>query len=250
MIMKKILLCILITLPLHIGFSESPLKVGFFDFPPYEYVEGDENGGISTLLVKEIFSRMGLEAEYLLLPWSRALRMIESGEIDAVFEILFKDEREAFIDYSREVLMEEASSLFALDSARIPYTGTLDSIQSYRLVLIRDFSYGNSLDIALEAGFFPNVEYSPDIESSVRMLLGGRADILIGDSYGTKVLFHQEGVFESVEELGVVEVTPTYMGFSKANRLEKIRDEFDRTLAEIKGDGTYQRILEESLIQP
>ncbi len=242
-----LILTILGSLFLSQAFAKDVIELAILDFPPYEFQEKNKIDGITVRIVREIFKRMDQPISITLLPWSRALLYLKKGEIDGVFEILKKPEREDFVDYSKEVLIEERVSLFVLNGSPITFDGDLSKLNKYKFGVRQDFSYGSVFDQAVKDNKITNIVSKVYQDDILRMLYFGRLDILIGDKYGIPYKHKKSKIVKKPETitrlLPDLQVTPGFMAFSKKRHLSKIRDHFDVVLAEMKNDGTYNKIL-------
>jgi polar amino acid transport system substrate-binding protein len=64
--------------------------------PPYymgDTTEIPENPGISPELVREAAAALGIEVQFVRMPWVRCLKSLQRGEIDATFNASYKEER-------------------------------------------------------------------------------------------------------------------------------------------------------------
>ncbi|MCK5194699.1 MAG: transporter substrate-binding domain-containing protein, partial [Desulfobulbaceae bacterium] len=204
------------------------LKIALLDFPPYEFQANNKIDGITVRIVREVFKRMNQPISMSKLPWSRALLYLQRGEIDGLFEILKKPEREEFADYSKVVLMDETASLFVLDDSSISFDGDLNKLQNYTVGVRQDFSYGAEFDQAVEDKVISKMVKKVYPEDLLRLLNFGRIDILIGDKYGIPYTYNKIYTvknFKKIKRLSPdVQYTPSYMAFSKKRNLTKIRD--------------------------
>jgi len=69
---------------------------------PYAYEENGGYKGLGYEVMDMVLNNLGVEYDFELLPWSRALKMAETGEADAVSLITHKEDREAYMDYTPE----------------------------------------------------------------------------------------------------------------------------------------------------
>ncbi len=231
--------------------AKDAVKLAIIDFPPYEFTNKNEIDGITVSIVREVFKRMNQPVFMEQLPWSRALLYLKKGEIDGLFEILKKAEREQFADYSKVVLMSERVSLFVLRDSNITFDGDLSKLKNYRFGVRQDFSYGPKFDQAIKNKVIPKISKLVYAEKLLIMLSYGRIDILIGDRYGIpyqKMRLNKKvrdsNKYKNIKRLSPdVQSTPAYMAFSKKRNLSNVRDNFDKVLLEMKKDGTYSEII-------
>ncbi len=71
---------------------------------PYTYEEGGEYKGIAYDSLDFIMDRLEVEYNFEIEPWSRALKMVEAGEADALLSAAYSPDREAYLAYTPEQL--------------------------------------------------------------------------------------------------------------------------------------------------
>lgn len=213
------------------------------EYPPFEYQEGGEVRGIAVDLVREAFSRMGDTVSIKVLPWPRVLWMVENGAADGFFTTYRVPERERWADYSREELVPQVTSLFALKAATVPYHGNLAELSGRSVGVVMKVSYGAKFDQAVQDKVLPRVMESVDGETNFRQLFAGRVDLIASNRDGARFILRRMGKEAEVRELKPpLENVPSYIAFSKRKRLRALRDRFDHVLREMKGDGTWARL--------
>lgn len=234
------LLAFLIGLPLQ----AATLQLVTLQYPPYVYEEQGEIRGVAFELVKEAFRRGGYGLEVRLLPWGRALQLVENGEADGIFTLFKTAERERFADFSEEVLLEQSISLFVRHDATIEFNGELDALLPFRFGVVRNVSYGERFDGWLSR--HPEIarDLSHTGEANLNKLVRGRFDILVSNSGGAHFILERLGLVSRVRALRPeIQRPPSYLAFSKRRHLESVRRVFDKALKSMHADGTYQRIV-------
>ena len=69
--------------------------VGSDDYPPFNYIDADgESTGIDVELATEAFARMGYQAEFSYINWEEKKQLVESGEIDCIWDCFTMEGRE------------------------------------------------------------------------------------------------------------------------------------------------------------
>jgi len=224
------------------------LELVTLQYPPYEYEENGRVQGMVVDLVKEVFHRMEQPINITLLPWARALQMIERGEADAIFTAYKNPEREKFADYSKEILMPQIVSLFVLNDSPVLFDGDLSKLNSYSIGARRKVSYGTIFDDAVKDKILSAPILANTGKQNVKKLLKKRIDILVSNKYGALYILKQLGKMNQVRELlPELQRVPSYIAFSKKRNRVSIRDRFDDILSEMKTDGTYDKIIADFL---
>lgn len=220
------------------------LSLVTLEFPPYEYAAGGEVKGAAVEIVKETFKRMGQPVTIKVLPWARAIKMIEDGDADAIFTAYKTPEREAFADYSKEVVMPQIVSLFVKKDSKISFDGDLAKLSTFKFGTVRSLSYGEKLDTALKTKVLGNNEEVAEGEPNFRKLLEGRVDIVPSNKYVAVDILNKLRRTDDVKELAPeVQNVPSYIAFSKKRNLAAVRDKFDETLKSMKTQGVYDKII-------
>ncbi len=71
---------------------------------PYSYEVDGEYKGIAYDLLDLVMTRLDIDYEFELLPWSRVLKVAEAGEADCVLSGAHSPDREPYIAYTPEQL--------------------------------------------------------------------------------------------------------------------------------------------------
>lgn len=241
----KITLIFFYILLAGIIFPENPLDIVTVDYPPYEYVEDNEIKGIAVEIVIEVFRRMDQPISLREIPWARALKDLEAGEIDGAIEVFHTEDRENYLDFSNEILLDEYISLFVLKNSTIEFSGDFNTLAEYTFGIRKGFSYGYKFDEAVRKGIIKNLVVQVyDSERLFNLLSTGRVDILIGDKYALPYQYSLTKERQSIKRLKPdVQANPTYIVFSKKRNLKHVRDKFDNIIKQMKADGSYDEIL-------
>jgi polar amino acid transport system substrate-binding protein len=244
--MKKIylVLCVTIVFLVCASTHTTALEVVTLQYPPYEFLEDGEVKGVAVEIVQEVFKRMKVPIKITLYPWDQSLAMIQKGEADAIFTLFKTPEREAFADYSHEVLMPQVVSLFVTKDSHIVFDGDLNKLSRYTFGVVRTVSYGSIFDDAVKNGVIRISEASETGEENMKKLLQGSFDILVSNRYGALDIVKRMNNMDQVQELiPAIQSVPSYIAFSKKRSLTSLRDECDSILRNMKDDGTYESII-------
>jgi polar amino acid transport system substrate-binding protein len=222
-----------------------PIRLVTGNYPPYEYEENGQSKGIVVEIVTEAFRRSNQTAQISVMPWARALRLAQEGFADGVFTAVKTPEREQTLLYSDETLIPLVVSLFVRKDALISYDGNLAKLSEYRFGVVNQFSNGLLFDSAVKEGMLKNVEVASNTDSNVKKLMAGRIDIMVNNRHGALFFLSKNNALDKVVELHPdIDHSPSYLAFTRKHDMTKVRDAFDRALASMKSDGTYQRIIE------
>jgi polar amino acid transport system substrate-binding protein len=224
------------------------IRLATLEYPPYEFQGAEDASGIAVELIKEAFTRIDQPYTIQFLPWGRAIREVRNGRIDGIFTIYKTPEREQFMSYSDEVLINQSISLFALKSNKIHYSGRINSLAAYRIGVMRKVSYGAQIDEALNNGVFENIVTTDTGIKNFKLLLADRVDLVISNRLGGMEIIKQLGIEDLVYQVPSYSYEiPSYIAFSKLSPLSSIKGQLDGALRQMKEDGTYKKIISEYL---
>lgn len=192
--MNKISVSFIIFILLSINFeifaSEKIVSVvSLLDYAPYVFVKGKHpvKGVISTQntteLVKgyswdvfiESFFVMGYSIEYAIVPWPRAIRLLEYGHADLLFPISKSDERLTTYNFSKESINTTDYVIYLPKNSPIQWEG-YDSLDGKVIGVKREYHYGEKFNSLRNI-----VKYDVgNISEGFQMLDKGRIDGFIG----------------------------------------------------------------------
>ena len=225
----------------------TPYRFVTLDYPPYEYEENGQVKGMAVEIIREIFRQMGKEVTIEVYPWARSIEMFQDGEADGIFTFFKTPEREAYTRFSREPLITQPISLWVPRHSRIESGLPLARLACYTFGVVHMTSYGSLFDGMVRQAVLRTDE-SYTTESCINNLLLGRFDIWVNNRYGAVYALRKAGKADEVRELTPpIQEPASYVGFSRKRKLEALRDEFDRNLAQLRRSDRYQKIIKSYL---
>ncbi|MGO1119748.1 substrate-binding periplasmic protein [Rhodovibrionaceae bacterium A322] len=222
------------------------MAVGAFR-PPY--VMADQKSGLEIELIEQLFQRMDKSLQLVPLPNSRAVKAITYGQVDGVS--LFTGNPDELL-YLSDVVLAFQNVALARVSLQPP-ADSLSALTDLRVVAFQNAC--NVLGVAFRAYCSGSPLYMevPDQATHLPMLWNDRIDVVIGE---IRVLDYFQRRYQGAkgDEAGTSEARtasglmaykifkPTY--HRAAFISPGLRDEFNRALAEMKQDGSYQALLD------
>jgi len=199
------------------------------------------NGGLSTDLVRTALTRAGYTVEYDQVPWARAIHGVGEGRYDILINAWYSEDRTLIGEFSGEYMINRLRFLKRKDS-NIDYQ-TLAQLHPYSIAVVRSYAYSPAFDSDTALKKVPVVSFS----TAVRMLAAGRVDLTVEDEYAARVALGHEPdeVRDSVEFLpkSLSENSLHILVSLKNPDHEKIVADFDKAIAAMKADGSYDRLL-------
>lgn len=254
--MKKTVLIFLLAIMNNISHSEviKALEVSCatLNWPPY-IVYSEEDKGYVFEIVTEAFSRAGYEAEVKFYPWARALAEVENGNIDVLFPEYFSAEREETCWFSDPIpggpagLMKrkDLNAKWHYDPAEEP-DRALRALRKYIFGVVRGYINTEVFDSA----DYLKKDYADTDETNLLKLYHKRVDFIFIDKNVAEYIINTKypSFAEVLEFMGpAMEDKHLYLAFSKTAPDSVIKlAAFNKALAEMKADGSLERIIKDS----
>ncbi len=238
--MKK-LLAIVLTLLMVVacfagcGASDNKLVMGTnAAFPPYEFVDDDGKiVGIDAEIAAAVAEKLGMELEIKDMEFDSLLTAVESGAIDfALAGMTVNEERLLTVDFSdtyatgvQVVIVKEGSDIASIDDLAEKMIG----VQS-----------GTTGDIYCTDDFGQDhVKQYNNGALAVAALMNGQVDCVVIDNEPAKNFVKANNGLKILETEYAVEDYAA--AISKDNT--ELKDKFNKALAELKADGTVDKII-------
>ena len=221
--------------------DENRITTATLNWEPF-YGEDLDRKGFFTAITNAAFERAGYEVENDFIPWARAMKDTREGYRDVLQGGYYSDERAAEYHVS-DVVYEAEVGLVARRELGVTSYDDLRDLEGYAIAVGRGFEHSEEFDAA---DFLDKQETDDHPQLAVRQLFADRIDMIAG---GIPAILHE------ISEQGyspedVVVITPPLVVNPLHNmvshdhpRGEQLIADFNRGLAEIREDGTYDQIL-------
>jgi len=148
------------------------------DYPPLEFHQNGLLTGFHIEVVNEVATSLGIKIEWCEVPWSRAMKMVELGDANAITYIGQTAERDKWAIFNSNNVLSSSTFCFIIKkemAKKIKYTGTISELLNGRILLvIRGFALPESI---IKEN--PKTEIAPDMIKLLGMLEGNRADLAV-----------------------------------------------------------------------
>ena len=227
------------------------LEIVTLEFPPLE--GADQDGvprGAAVEVVTEVFRSLDLVINIRVFPWTRSLQLVKEGKADAIFTAYRKSEREVFLDYTNEVLVNQVVSLYVKSGSKNGFTGNMRDLRGKTIGVVSTISYGDIFDEASKK-YGLKLDRVNELQQNLKKLMSDRINYVVSNRYTAAVELERLGLTTSVTELPVpVEITPSFLAFSKAKKHADLVPRFDAALKKLKSSGRYKEILARHKVVP
>ncbi|WP_320176034.1 transporter substrate-binding domain-containing protein [Maridesulfovibrio sp.] len=223
------LITILLLAPQYV-FAARQLTFATDPFPPYYYEEDGIPRGLQYELAKIVFDKMHLSFKLIFVPWKRALLMAESGKVDGIFGLRKTEERQRWLIYPEEPLMNVVTVIFKRADDPFEYNG-IQSLKGKKVGITKGYTYGSNFD---NSTLFEKEQVS-SIRHNFLKLLAGRIDLVAGyRAVGVNTMANMN----LQERIAIcpnnVYTTALYIGFTKVPGYGRISQKFSKELNEFK----------------
>lgn len=203
----------------------------------------DDQPGYLVEIVQRAFETQGEQVIFVPMPYNRALKEAQAGNIDAVLAISKNVAVEHSLFTGETVVGEVSNDFFIVSSSSWVYE-KLSDLSLHSIAVIKGYDYGEVLAHYLlnHQQVYWAVGEKPLSMNIIRMLRG-RHQIIIGNRYVIQYTARQLKLLEKIKYAGSMsEKIDLYVGFS-LNQQAKSR-QFDLGVKALKATNEYQKILD------
>lgn len=211
------------------------------DYPPFYFRDNGQLVGFSIEVLDHVAQQVGVNIRYRRLSWPRVLQSLEDGQVDMVTTFSNTAERAPLVVYTGIPHAVERNHLFTVNGSEAVYDGDVESLAAYRIGAITGYSYGEAFDQAR----YLMVERVLDEPTLVRMVLGHRFDVAVGNPYAIRRVAAQTSAADQLRFLEPpVNRSPIYMAFSRKHpQALELAASFTKAILDFKATDTYQALL-------
>ena len=196
--------------------------------------------GLTTALVKAAFKAGGHNAEVEFIPWERALKEVRGGLHDVVMGAYYNDERADAYHMSDPIYSLDLV-LVARPGLGITRYESLEDLKKYRIGVSRGYANSETFDAADYLDKHPAT--TPTL--NIRKLFRGRIDLAVMNYDLFRYNAKREGFCVGNVEFLEPPLDTPYLHIMASREIgdgEKIIEDFNRGLSEIKDSGEFLRI--------
>lgn len=210
----------------------------------FERIDPTEESKLFTGLAWEVvlasFQQQNYHVELYIVPWARAMKMLEQGLVDAIFPAVKTPEREERYRFSQQVVYPANGLLLYSKRGKLP-DDYLPSLQELRIGVVRSFSYGKRWAQIVQQHQL-NVSEMRSLPHAFKMLENDRIDVLPGYELSHDYFLQQKNKVELFDKSRPFDHAYSYLMFRKEKA--KALLDFDQGRAKLEQQGTYHKMLE------
>ncbi|MGO4001238.1 substrate-binding periplasmic protein [Pseudomonas fluorescens] len=199
------------------------------------------NGGLATDIVSTALARAGYASDFQQVPWARAMLGLGEGRYDVLVNAWYNDERTRIGQFSAEYLLNRIRFIKRKD-APIEYNN-LQQLHTFAIAVVRGYAYSPEFDGDAALQKVPVHNFA----MAVRMVAADRVKLTLEDEYVARYYL----AHESPKVRNAVEFVPQPLSENSLHILVSLKNPdhakivagFDREIAGMKADGSYERLL-------
>lgn len=168
--------CVLIATPEAISEEGEALTIATVEIPPY--VMRREDGslyGVFIDLMESASEQSGIAVSFDVSNWPRAQIKAQHGEVDAIFPVIFTQERTSWLTYPEDPLMAFRFSIFVQDDNTVEFDGDLETLRGMTIGRLGKSKLHPRFTEAEESGIV-TIEEIPSLDQLAIMVSRGRID--------------------------------------------------------------------------
>ncbi len=215
---------------------------------PTAYLGEEGQTGFLVDLSREAFRRSGRSVKIVTVPWARGLALTRSGAVDGILTLYKTPERESYLDFSDEAVLLQDQAFYVRVGTAVSFGQGTAALADKRIGVMTKISYGAQFDSLVRQKFFSHLDTESSIETLLRMLVGGRIDVVPAYRGAIHRTAQSLGLTARIEELPLtMEALPSYVGFTRTRDMAAAKHDFDAGLRSMKADGSYDRLVKRYL---
>lgn len=237
-------LLVCMTYTAHAQDAQVMQLVYFNDYAPFSWENEQQvmEGILIDVLTEAIQHRLGIQVSHTGYPWKRAQELVRQGNADA-FCTVPTEERRTYTEVSAEPVILATFTVFTrADHPELEKMKMIEAISDLSAYKLGHFRGAGWAQTNLEG---MDVMWATTLEAVLGNLVKGRFDIHPGASQVVRFTVKQMGLTGQITEIPTVLDSQSFnLCIGKQSSFVDSLSEFDKTLQEMKADGTLQRIYE------
>lgn len=227
----KFLVLILLTILSAYSLAKTDIVLAVEDsWPPFSLSDGT---GISQQKVRQAYQLMGMNVNFVVVPYARALHMTLLGEVDGTFNVTKQQSTIKLFKFGQEPLLQASASFYYPTHKNLGLTSIEEAPDGLVIALIIGYEYGELYE--QNRSRFNEIRVSNQ-RQIISLLLKNRVDAAIMFDDVAHYYLQQMQLTQSAIEKGDINHTSDiYVAFNKDNpELQNFINKLDSGLQMIK----------------
>lgn len=195
-------------------------------WPPYSNQKGN---GISKEIIKAAYGALNIKTEFVVVPYARALKMAENGQVDGAFNVTKQQSTLDKFNFGQRPILQATASFYYPKTSNLDFQRVDDIPNDTVVGVILGYEYGNDYDSA--KGRFREVRVSNQTQL-IGLLLNKRIDLAIMFDEVAKAKLSALALdFDAIKKGQINHKSDIYVAFSKSKDTTQAMQLLDRGLA-------------------
>lgn len=222
----KILLILLIACLTVKSFADEKLLLAAEDsWPPFSRSDGE---GISQQIIKKACATAGINVEFIVVPYARALQMVKANEVDGAFNVTKQQSTLSEFKFGQEPLLQAPASFYYPSHSQLNFKSISDVPNNTVIALILGYEYGELYEANRQR--FKEIRVSNQTQI-INLLLRNRVDMAIMfDDVAEYYLSQMQLANDSIKKGNLNHVSDIYVAFNRSPELQSVIDKLDTGL--------------------
>ena len=204
--------------------------------------------GYVTELTRRAFEEMDQQVHFLAVPFNRALKEVEQGNIDAILAVTPSNITLHQLYSDNEIIGYVSNDFYTMEESTWSFE-QLSSIDSVQVGIIRGYDYGEQLNnkISHSTDFYAATGNQP-LMLNLKRLVKGHFDVVLGNKVVIEYTAAKNDLTDQIKYAGSFgDPIPLYVGFSQhASGIAKL---YSQGIEKLKMSGEFQQILDKYQIE-
>ncbi|KXI30327.1 transporter substrate-binding domain-containing protein [Paraglaciecola hydrolytica] len=220
--MKIITLVVIILLACNCHAKNKIVLAAEDSWPPFSRSDGE---GISQQTILQAYQLVGVEVEFVVVPYARALHMAKMGEADGAFNVTKQQSTIAQFSFGEEPLLQAKASFYYPSTSHLDFTSINEAPDSLVIALILGYEYGESYE--MNRSRFKEIRVSNQIQI-INLMLKNRVDMAIMFDDVAEFYLSKMQVPTTILKKGQVNhISDIYVAFNNKPEIQPLIDKLD-----------------------
>ncbi|WP_428688462.1 substrate-binding periplasmic protein [Roseibium sp.] len=212
------------------------------DWPPFRITQKGALVGLDLDLIDEIARRANADLKVVKMPWGRGLTSMQSGAVDVMTGLAYRDERAKYITYTQTPYFKCTTAFYMLN-------GEAGSIKTYEDLADREIGF------VLHSAYFERFDKDETLtkvgvaqeDALIDMLIKQHISVMIGTDCQVDYFIKRQGLTSKIEKTpyNPGNSVDLYLGISKKSPWSKQVETLNRIVKELVDEGFVDRIARE-----
>jgi polar amino acid transport system substrate-binding protein len=200
-------------------------------WPPYS----DENGnGFSKSIIKAAYSAINVNVEFIAVPYARALKMTEQGQVDGAFNVTKQKSTIEIFNFGEIPILQATASFYYHNDSLLNFSSINEIPKDTSVGVIIGYEYGDKYE--LYKSQFKEVKVANQSQL-IGMLRNKRIDMAIMFDEVAKNKLREMGLeLNDIKKGAINHKSDIYVAFSKAKNTNNAMKLLDKGLIKLKNE--------------